>query len=37
VAETLDHVLAAIPETAGDERVLAVISKQAEQLRRNQR
>jgi serine/threonine-protein kinase HipA len=37
VAETLDRVLAAIPETAGDERVLAVINKQAEQLRRNQR
>ena len=37
VAETLDRVLAAIPETAGDERVLAVIRKHAEQLRRNQR
>jgi serine/threonine-protein kinase HipA len=37
VAETLDRVLAAIQETAGDERVLAVISKQADQLRRNQR
>jgi serine/threonine-protein kinase HipA len=37
VAETLDRVLAAVPKTAGDERVLAVISKQAEQLRRNQR
>ncbi len=37
VAETLDRVRAAIPETAGDERVLAVIRKQAEQLRRNQR
>jgi serine/threonine-protein kinase HipA len=37
VAETLDRVLAAIPETPGDERVLAVIGKQAEQLRRNQR
>jgi serine/threonine-protein kinase HipA len=37
VAETLDRVLAAISETAGDERVLAVIRKQAEQLRRNQR
>jgi serine/threonine-protein kinase HipA len=35
VSETLDRVLAAIPETPGDERVLAVISKQAEQLRRN--
>jgi serine/threonine-protein kinase HipA len=37
VAETLDRVLATIPETPGDERVLAVIRKQAEQLRRNQR
>ena len=37
VAETLDRVLAAIPETPGDERVLAVIRKQTEQLRRNQR
>jgi serine/threonine-protein kinase HipA len=37
VAETLDRVLAAIQETAGDERVLAVIGKQAEQLRQNQR
>jgi len=37
VAETLDRVLAAIPETPGDERVLAVISKQAEQLRLNKR
>jgi serine/threonine-protein kinase HipA len=37
VAETLDRVIAAIPETAGDERVLATISKQADQLRRNQR
>jgi serine/threonine-protein kinase HipA len=37
VAETLDRVLAAIPETPGDERVLAVIGKQAEQLRLNQR
>jgi serine/threonine-protein kinase HipA len=35
VAETLDRVLAAIPETPGDERVLAVIQRQAEQLRRN--
>jgi hypothetical protein len=31
------RVLAAIAETAGDERVLAIIGKQAEQLRRNQR
>ena len=37
VAETLDRVLTAIPETPGDERVLAVIQRQAEQLRRNQR
>ena len=34
VAETLDRVLAAIPQTPGDERVLAVIRKQAEQLAR---
>jgi serine/threonine-protein kinase HipA len=37
VVEALDRVLAAIPETPGDERVLAAITKQAEQLRRNQR
>ena len=37
VAETLDRVLTAIPQTPGDERVLAAIRKQAEQLRRNQR
>ena len=37
VAETLERVLAAIPETPGDERVLAAIRKQAERLRRNQR
>jgi serine/threonine-protein kinase HipA len=37
VAEELDRVLAAIGETPGDDRVLAVIGKQAEQLRRNQR
>ena len=37
VAETLDRVLTAIPETPGDERVLAVIQRQAAQLRRNQR
>jgi serine/threonine-protein kinase HipA len=36
VAETIDRVLGAIQETAGDERVLAVIGQQAEQLRRNQ-
>ena len=30
IAETLDRVLAAIPEVPGDERVLAVIRKQAE-------
>jgi len=34
VAETLDRVLAAIAETQGDERVLAAIRKQAEQVRR---
>jgi serine/threonine-protein kinase HipA len=33
VAETLDRVLAAVRETPGDERVLAVIGKQAGQLR----
>jgi serine/threonine-protein kinase HipA len=32
IAETLDQVLAAIPESAGDERVLAVIRTQAEQI-----
>ena len=37
VAETLDRVLAAIPVTPGDERVLAVIREQAEQLRRSKR
>ena len=37
VAETLDRVLAAISDTAGDERALAVIRKQAAHLRRNQR
>ena len=37
VAETLDRVLGAITQTPGDERVLAAIRKQAEQLRRNQR
>jgi serine/threonine-protein kinase HipA len=37
VAETLDRVHAAIPDTPGDERVLAIIGKQVEQLRRNQR
>jgi serine/threonine-protein kinase HipA len=37
VAETLDRVLAAIPETPGDERVLATIRNQAEQVRRNRR
>ncbi len=36
-AETLDRVLAAVPETPGDERVLTVIRTHAEQLRRNQR
>jgi serine/threonine-protein kinase HipA len=37
VAEMLDRVLAAIPETPGDERVLAAIRRQTEQVRRNQR
>ena len=37
VAETLDRVLAAIPDTPGDVRVLTAIRKQAEQLGRNQR
>lgn len=37
VAETLDLVLAAIPETPGDERVLAAIRTQAGQLRQSQR
>jgi serine/threonine-protein kinase HipA len=37
VTETLDQVLAAIPETFGDDRVLATIRRQAELLRRNQR
>ena len=36
VAETLDRVLDAIDETTGDDRVLAVIRKRAEQLRRHQ-
>jgi hypothetical protein len=34
IAETLDRVLAAIPEIPGDESVLAAIRKQAEQVRR---
>ena len=34
VAEALGRILAAIPQTPGDERVLAVIRKQAEQLAR---
>jgi serine/threonine-protein kinase HipA len=34
VAETLDRVLSAAGVTPGDDRVLAAISKQAEQLRR---
>jgi serine/threonine-protein kinase HipA len=37
VAETLDRILSAIPETPGDTRVLDVIRTQTEQLRRNQR
>jgi serine/threonine-protein kinase HipA len=36
VSETLDHVLTAIPATPGDERVLAVIRRQAERVKRNQ-
>jgi hypothetical protein len=32
VAETLDQVLAAIPATPGDARVLAVIREQAERV-----
>ena len=34
VTETLDQVLAAIPATSGDARVLAVIREQAERIRR---
>ena len=34
VTETLDQVLAAIPATPGDARVLAVIREQAERIRR---
>ena len=34
VTESLDQVLAAIPATAGDARVLAVIREQAEQISR---
>jgi serine/threonine-protein kinase HipA len=37
VIETLDHILAAIAETPGDERVLAIIRTQAEQVRRDPR
>jgi serine/threonine-protein kinase HipA len=37
VSETLDQVLTVIGETPGDERVLAVIRRQAERVRRNQR
>jgi serine/threonine-protein kinase HipA len=37
VAETLDRIVAAIPETPGDERVLEVIRKQGERLRQDQR
>ncbi len=33
VAETLDRVLTAIPSTPGDDRVLSVISEQAERIR----
>ncbi len=35
VAETLDQILAGIPATSGDERVLAVIRKQAERISRS--
>jgi hypothetical protein len=34
VTETLEQVLAAIPATAGDARVLAVIREQAERISR---
>ena len=34
ITETLDQVLAAIPATAGDDRVLATIRKQAERISR---
>ena len=34
VAETLDRVLAAIPATPGDARVLAIIREQAERISR---
>jgi hypothetical protein len=34
VAETLDQVLAAIPATPGDARVLTVIREQAERISR---
>jgi hypothetical protein len=34
VTETLDQVLAAIPATPGDARVLAVIREQAERISR---
>jgi serine/threonine-protein kinase HipA len=37
ITETFDRVLAAIGEIPGDERVLAIIRTQAEQVRRNQR
>ena len=36
VSETLGHVLTVIAETPGDERVLAVIRRQAERVRSNQ-
>jgi serine/threonine-protein kinase HipA len=36
VAETLDRVLATAPDTAGDQRVLAVISEQSARIRRSQ-
>jgi serine/threonine-protein kinase HipA len=37
ITETLDRVLAAIGEIPGDERILAIIRTQAEQVSRNQR
>jgi serine/threonine-protein kinase HipA len=36
VAETLDRVVATAPDTAGDQRVLAVISEQSARIRRSQ-
>jgi serine/threonine-protein kinase HipA len=36
VTETLDQILAAIPDTPGDERVLEVIRRQTERIRKDQ-